>query len=421
MRVSWLGGRDFRNLEEFEWSPAPYLNLIVGENGHGKTSVLEALGLFACLRSFRGAKNQDLVNLRQTSSQISALFEPDELSTKVSTVPRIRVDLKFQFLDQNRQKLGRVITVNSKPIHHTSQYLQRRFGDWQFALHAIDFDPSSHDLVRGEPTYRREYLDRAIVAQTPDFLDSLRHFRRALEQRNALLKNLQPTLENRTLLQIYSEELAQYGLEVFIRRLTWLKDVQPYFKQKATNIAPSQKGLSLTYQGSWYSEDLSTLVRDFLKENTGLEYGISLEIFKKEYLRKLKSQEAAEWAVGHTLSGPHRDDWQIQLDAQPIKGHGSQGEVRTALLGLKLAEIELFRSVTGHRPIFLLDDFSSELDLKRRQYLMKFLEKTDLQAFVTTTEDSLNLGTKIQMVNGRLNASFNPPVSNRTEVVKSLL
>jgi DNA replication and repair protein RecF len=421
MRVGWLGGRDFRNLEEFEWSPAPYLNLIVGENGQGKTSVLEALGLFASLRSFRGAKNQDLINLAQTSSQISALLVPEDLSTKVSTVPKVRVEIKYQFLDQVRHKLGRAITVNSKPIHQTSQYLQRRFGDWQFALHAIDFNPSSHDLVRGEPSYRREYLDRAIVAQVPDFLDSLRHFKRSLEQRNALLKNLEPTLENRNLLQVYSEELAHYGVEVFISRLRWLKDIQPQFMQKAENIAPSQKSVSLAYQGSWYSEDLSNLVRDFLKENTGLEYGISLEIFKKEYQRKLKSQEAAEWAVGHTLSGPHRDDWQIQLDAQPIKGHGSQGEVRTALLGLKLAEIELFRSVTGHRPIFLLDDFSSELDLKRRQYLMKFLENTDLQAFVTTTEDSLNLGTRVQMVNGRLNAGYNPPLNSGTEGVKSLL
>jgi DNA replication and repair protein RecF len=129
----------------------------------------------------------------------------------------------------------------------------------------------------------------------------------------------------------------------------------------------------------------------------------SLELLEQVFWSKVSALEAAERKTGHSLVGPHRDDWAFFLGNQTLKGHGSQGEVRSALLALKLSEIELFRNRTGHRPLFLLDDFSSELDRERRSFLLKYLTETDLQTFVTTTEDSpLYIGKRYWVSNGAI-------------------
>jgi len=135
---------------------------------------------------------------------------------------------------------------------------------------------------------------------------------------------------------------------------------------------------------------------------TGHGHLPSLNLLERFFWNKLNLLEAAELRSGHSLVGPHRDDWAFYLGSQALRGHGSQGEVRSALLALKLCEIDLFRIETGHRPLFLLDDFSSELDRERRAFLLRFLSESDLQTFVTTTEDPAFLGKKFRVSRGSL-------------------
>jgi len=132
----------------------------------------------------------------------------------------------------------------------------------------------------------------------------------------------------------------------------------------------------------------------------------SVEILEQSFWTRLNALEEAELRTRSSLVGPHRDDWAFFLGDHVLKGHGSQGEVRSALLALKLSEIELFRERTGHRPLLLLDDFSSELDRERRSFLLRFLSETDLQVFITTTEDAVAwvkpIGKRFQVSNGLL-------------------
>jgi len=128
----------------------------------------------------------------------------------------------------------------------------------------------------------------------------------------------------------------------------------------------------------------------------------SLELLEQAFWTRLSSLEDTEMRVRNSLVGPHRDDWTFFLGDPVLKGHGSQGEVRSALLALKLSEIELFRERTGHRPLLLLDDFSSELDRERRMFLLSFLSRTDLQVFVTSTEESISIGRRFWVSKGTL-------------------
>jgi DNA replication and repair protein RecF len=154
-------------------------------------------------------------------------------------------------------------------------------------------------------------------------------------------------------------------------------------------IAPNQPKLSLFY-----------------KSFSGLSPTSSLQLLERSFREKLTELETAELRSGSTLVGPHRDDWSFTFGEHVLKGHGSQGEVRSALLALKLLEIELFQKRTGHQPILLLDDFSSELDQERRGFLLRYLMNTQLQVFVTTTEDSVALamgvGKRFQVQEGKL-------------------
>jgi DNA replication and repair protein RecF len=142
----------------------------------------------------------------------------------------------------------------------------------------------------------------------------------------------------------------------------------------------------------------------------------SLELIEQFFWAKISAFEAIERKMGYSLVGPHRDDWTFFMGDQLLKGHGSQGEVRSTLLALKLSEIALFRKETGHRPIFLLDDFSSELDEKRRSFLLEFLLETDLQTFVTTTEDSFSKGKRFWLCNGTVKEGIHDDRRKSAEV-----
>jgi DNA replication and repair protein RecF len=164
----------------------------------------------------------------------------------------------------------------------------------------------------------------------------------------------------------------------------------------ALKIAPRQSRIGLIYTLKWLEKNEA-----FFSENSDLSqvhFAGHTPLPSLQELNALMRTQFArvaqdEQRLGSTLIGPHRDDWSVEFNGKSLRGRGSQGEVRTALLALKLTEIESFRQATGHRPILLLDDFSSELDLERRQYLMSFLESTDLQVFISST-DSVGLPGK---------------------------
>lgn len=393
MKVVRLSLRQFRNVEEASFEPHPRLNFLVGQNGQGKTSFLEALGYLATLRSFRGAKTDEVVRWNQPGAEIHCVVAPDQFESG-----DWNTDLKLVFSTEG-QRTSKTAFINGKPFRSSTQYLSQRFGSVELGFHTIVFNPADHDLVRGEPSIRRGYLDRVIAAEDIDYLKSLTKYQRLLEQRNALLKSEPPPA--RSLVQGFTEPLAKLAAWITLKRLEWLLRLSKHLDPIASQIAPGGPELKAFYMSNWSPEIPGlSILNNHLSDHhfTGLPLLPSLELLEQSFWIKQSSLAEAELRSRSSLVGPHRDDWGFVMAQQQkstnkeqrlvLKGHGSQGEVRSALLALKLSEIELFRKTTGHRPLLLLDDFSSELDRQRRSFLLQYLAESDLQVFVTTTEAS---------------------------------
>ncbi len=392
MRVRKLCLKQFRNIRDLEFEAAPGLNFLFGDNGQGKTSILEALGYIASLRSFRGSKTPEIIQWGNDASEIRSLVAPE-------VAPNLETELKICFSGRSKTAF-----INGKGYRSTTSYLSQRFGQYELGIHAIVFNPSDHDLVRGEPGERRAYLDHAIAAEDLEYLKLHSRYRELLEQRNALLKSPMPA--PRDVLLGFTEPWVEAGARLTLQRLTWIERLQKRLPEIARQIAPQQPQLGLIYRSNWVPEIDGLSIKngelDIIRFS-GQSPLPSLEDLETAFWKQLSVLEMAEQRQGVSLVGPHRDDWGFMIGEHLLKGHGSQGEVRTALLSLKLSELELFRKATGHRPLFLLDDFSSELDRERRLFLLRFLSETDLQVFVTSTEPLAGtdaLGPKLRIHEG---------------------
>jgi DNA replication and repair protein RecF len=390
MRIERLTLRRFRNVRDSGFEPGPGINLLLGQNGQGKTSFLEAIGYLALLRSFRGSKTPEVIQWDATDAEIICkLATRSEPSLEPTTPWETELKITFAFVDPARQRANKVAFINGKPYRSSTQYLCQRFGNFVLGFHAVVFNPSDHDLVRGDPATRRAYLDRVIAAEDEEYLQTLQRYQKILEQRNAVLKN--SDRPERHLLAGFTEPLIRAGALLSLKRLEWIHRLLEPLNNAARGIAPRQPPLRLAYLSNWVPEiEGLSITNNSLTAVHFAGHGTlpSLELLEQSFWKKQSSVESAEWRTGHSLVGPHRDDWTFFLGGQVLKGHGSQGEVRSALLALKLSEIELFQTATGHRPVFLLDDFSSELDQERRAFLLEFLSKKDLQVFITTTDDA---------------------------------
>jgi DNA replication and repair protein RecF len=395
MLVKKLTLRDFRNVRETSFHPDERLNIIVGQNGQGKTSVLEGLGFLATLRSFRDSKAIEVIRYDQPGAEVVCHLAGGDITS----------ELKVVFTRADGHRARKLAYINGKAYTSSTQYLSQRFGSFELGFHAVVFNPSDHQLVRGEPAGRRAFLDRVIAAEDIEYLKELQKYHRVLEQRNAVLKNGPGAPASREMWLGFTEPLAELAAVLALKRLTYLQRLAEPLINVAHQIAPKQPNLRLIYLSNWVPpiESLSIANNDLVSSVfAGLGSLPSLELLEQAFWNRLSSLEAAEWRSGHSLVGPHRDDWAFFLGSQILKGHGSQGEVRSSLLSLKLSEIELFRNRTGHRPIFLLDDFSSELDEQRRSFLLRFLMGTDLQTFVSTTDEAFPAGLRFRMSLGEL-------------------
>lgn len=405
MRLDKLILRNFRNIANSEFEPDPHLSFLFGANGQGKTSFIEALGFLATLKSFRGSKSAEIMRWGSLNSEVICNFSgADEGQRDWKT--ELRLSLTRQ--DPLDQKPTKVASINGNPYKTSASYLSRRFGDYELGFHTIVFNPSDHDLVRTDPGIRRDYLDRVIGAEDIRYLKTLQKFQKVLQQRNALLKSLE--YPSPDLLLGFTEPMSQYSAYIAYRRLEWIRRASLRVNDITRQVAPNQLPLRLIYFSGWipFIENLSFNNNNLNSVHfTGQGPLPSLEILEQAFWKRLSDLGNLEWKVRHSLVGPHRDDWAFFFGDQVLKGHGSQGEVRSALLALKLSEIDLFREATGHRPIFLLDDFSSELDRDRRFFLLEFLSGTDLQTVVTTTDDPPRVGRHYRVQGGILRESEN--------------
>ena len=421
MKIEKLVLRNFRNIQETVLQPEPTINFLVGSNGQGKTSLIEAIGFLSTLRSFREAKAASIVRnectqaevicsvASESTARVEEISSTDghtlESSQQLHKSPQIndlwKTELRVLLEKIDEHKASKKAFINQKLYRSSTHYLSQRFGSFELGFHSVIFNPSDHDLVRGTPAVRRAYLDRTLAAEDIDYLKALQKYQRLLDQRNILLKSKEPVSE--AVLAGFTEPLCSVGSLLTHKRLEWVQRLASILSKTLQRIAPNQPQLRLAYLSNWAPScgDFSFNNNELYSVHfTGQGHVASLELLEQSFWSKISALSTAERRSGCTLVGPHRDDWAFFLGDQALKGQGSQGEVRSSLLALKLSEIELFRERTGHRPLFLLDDFSSELDRERRSFLMKFLTETDLQTFVTTTDDSSLVGKHFWVRNG---------------------
>ena len=343
MELKQVSFQNFRNLEDISFSPCSQVNVIYGDNGQGKTNILEGIWLFTGNQSFRGAKSGELVRFGQKSARLSVDFEDS------------------QRLQQAVIQLGakREATLNRVPL--------KKAGDLAGHFYCVVFSPADLELAKGSPKARRRFVDLAISQLTPQYLKYLDTYEKALEQRNALLKDIPKAPYLRDTLDVWDLQLAKVGTILSIYRKDYLNKLGKIAGEMYDGISGSREQFETVY--------LSSAFEEIEQVNSYEDRHI------RAYFEKLQSCLDQDIRFGFTSVGIHRDDLELKLNGMPVKTFGSQGQQKSSALTLKLSEAALLKRITGEHPVVLLDDVMSELDSKRQDYI--FNRVKDQQVFIT--------------------------------------
>ena len=341
MRVKRLALTNFRSYKELDLEFAAGPTTFIGNNGSGKTNIAESLIYLAYLSSHRVSTNQPLLSLGSDQAIIRAEIERDNRS--------LHVDLEINASKAHRARL------NGNPVKSQREILG--------ALQIVHFSPEDLDLVRGEPTDRRNFLDKLLITQTPRLAGVISDYDRVVRQRNTLLKTRAP----QNALEPWTEQLIRFGAELSAERVKLVDDLNPYVGEHYRNLN-EVKPASISYKSS--TEGLTADVQ----ENISILQQRATEVIKQEMDR------------GASLIGPHRDDLHLQLGDFPAKGYASHGESWSMAIALRIGSYTLLKS-EGADPVLILDDIFAELDNQRRQQLTAVTQLAE-QTIITTAVES---------------------------------
>ena len=332
--------------------------ILVGNNAQGKSNLLEAVELLSTLKSHRVSRDRDLVLEGTTTSQIDGTVE------KIYGTAELALTL--------RKQGRRTVKLNQETL--------RRHLDFLGVLNLVQFSSLDLELVRGAPECRRKWLDALLVQLEPIYAYILHQYYQVLRQRNALLKAIrqegsrqQSTPSTReissndiTQLKLWDEQLAEAGSRVTRRRARVLERLTPLAQEWHRNISGKTEVLEIQYSPNViWSED-------------------NPEVVQKAFLEKIEQRRLVEQHQGKTVVGPHRDEVELTINQTPARSYGSQGQQRTLVLALKLAELKLIEEVIGEPPLLLLDDVLAELDPNRQNQLLDTIQDR-FQTLITTT------------------------------------
>ena len=335
MRLRRLRLRNHRNYAELDLAPGPGVNIFIGANGQGKTNLLEAVAMLALSSSPRARREFELVGPLTPASRIEA--EVESAGRKVELAITLNVE---------GERAKRTIEVDG---------VRRRAFDLPGHFRVTLFWPDDLGLVKAGPELRRRFLNQMLVQVEPGYARALAGLRRVLDQRNSLLKKMAAGEGANDVLEAWNQELVVIGTEVASARARAVLELGPEAARCHAEIGAGER-LEIRYEGP--PQDLAEAVHNSMAED----------------LRR-----------GSTSVGPHRDDVRVLLDGQDARSYGSQGQQRTAVVSMKLAEAALMARRTGEPPVLLLDDVLSELDGERRAALLKEVAG-DGQVIITSVE-----------------------------------
>jgi len=342
MLLNKLNIHKFRNIERSTLEFDSRFNLFHGRNGQGKTNYLESIFFLGTLKSFRNAKQKEMLTWNENISHLDCSLMDNSLGHELSV---------------SFENSSRSLKIDGKSAPRAIDYCK--------ILSVVAFAPEEITMINGSPEQRRRYLDRAIFSSDPGYLKIYHDYHRVLKQRNQLLK-----LRNHAGIEAWTDQLAATGARLAMERSVYISKLAEAFYSFYKNISGSDEEVSLCYHNSSYAG------------------GSCEEEIRNELIKGITLTSRIERERGTTLVGPHRDDLEFYLNSRLIREHGSQGQQKSFVMALKMSEIDYLSRVSERVPILLLDDMTAELDRNRIDHLMEFLVKRDMQVFITTTDQA---------------------------------
>ena len=332
---------NFRNYKNQEIELNNNVNIFYGENAQGKTNIIEAIFLGSMGKSFRTKKEKEMILLNENNLEVEINFEKSDR------------DGKIKIIIGNKKE----VLVNGIKLKRLSELLGN--------INTVIFTPDDINILKGGPQNRRRFLDIMISQLKPNYMYNLNLYLKTIEQRNNYLRQIRDEKKDENLLEIWDNELAEYANIICKYRYEFIEKIKEKIKTIHSEITDN-------------------------KEEIEIEY-ITECMDKENYLKLLKSRRKLDIIKGFTTKGVHRDDFVIYINKKRLDVYGSQGQNRTAILSLKLSELNIVYDEIGEYPILLLDDFMSELDSKRRNH---FLEKIKNTQVIITCTDKINIENK---------------------------
>ena len=350
MKIKRLELTNYRNYREQTVSLAPGVSIFIGQNAQGKTNILEAVYYAALGRSHRTSSDTELIFWDEGKARLCIDFFRLDAENR----------LEFLFSREGRRRIMR----NGASI---------RMKDLIGTINIVLFSPEDLFLVKGAPAGRRRFLDMEISQADPAYFYDLALYTRLLSQRNTLLKRIRDGEAQESELSLWDVQLVPKAVSVMKKRIVAVKKLDGLAAKAQEDLSGGREKLSLRYEihgmESASSENMTNDLASWYNEKLA-------ESLKVDILR------------GVTRFGPHRDDLAFFVNDVDLRAYGSQGQQRTGVLALKLAELAFFREETGEYPILLLDDVMSELDRERREQLLTFIKGEKLQAMITATDEA---------------------------------
>lgn len=342
MKIKKLKLKNYRNCKNIELDLNSQKTLIIGKNAQGKTNILESIYFLSSLKSQRTSNNLELINFDENFIEISAEIEKTT-----------QIELDF-FYDKSKKREIKINKLKTKPK------------EFKNILKTVLFSTQDLLLLRGSPEDRRSWLDAAISQIYPVYEDRLTKYNKFKIQKNNFLKDYN---RNETLLDVYNEQMTVLGSNIIYLRKKFLKEIQKIAQEKHSTISQSEN-LTIEYSCN------------FLEEETDIEQ------ISEKFKQKLNERKELEIIRGQSLVGPHRDDVVFYINNQESTKFASQGQQRTIVLSLKLAELDIITQKTGEPPVLLLDDVLAELDDIRQNYLLKTIDQ-NTQTIITGVDTLL--------------------------------
>ncbi len=334
MWISEINLLNFRNYKTEKIELGKDINIFYGENAQGKTNIIESIFFGSMGKSFRAKKDLEVIKLNENEAIVEIFFEKKDRDGKI----KIEISNKKN------------VFLNGVKLKKLSQLLGN--------INIVIFTPDDINILKGGPQNRRKFLDIMISQLKPNYMYNLNLYKKTIEQRNKYLRQIREENKTEKLLDIWDEKLVEYADQIYKYRKYYIEKIKEKIKKIHSDITEEKEEIEINYL---------TCCKN-----------------KEEYLNLLKEKRKIDIIKGYTTKGIHGDDFNIFINNKQLDIYGSQGQYRTAILSLKMSELEIIEDEIGEMPILLLDDFMSELDEKRRNHLLEKIR--DIQVIITCTD-----------------------------------